>query len=424
MKNKIHSYHIFVLCMILGILSGCGVSQEAAEKDAENVQTILRFFHYQGEAEEAYNKVFDAYEKENPNVKIVSEFINSESYDAVLESRIAIKDYPDIIGVHPGYTQAIPLAKAGYLADLTEQECASNFSESSLKTASVEQKIYAVPTDQSYICTFYNKRIFEEYGLAVPSTWNEFLNVCQVLKNNGITPISLGYKDIWIESLIPYALAPTTIYRDNIDFEDELYAGKTTFNCEEWENTLLKVDELTNKGYVTENFLKTTYDQQLATFAHEEAGMMIMGSWAVALIQGLNPDCDFGLFITPASEDGNNWIASSVGGMLSVCEQSEQKEIAIDFLNFFLQNDEIYGQFLKDTGNLSARTDIIAECDAQLQQLTQDIQGSYCFLDINWPSGFSDDFVIGVEKIGRGEEITDVLLFLEDSWKRRISEDE
>lgn len=73
---------------------------------------------------------------------------------------------------------------------------------------------------------------------------------------------------------------------------------------------------------------------------------------------------------------------------------------------------------------MSARTDIIAECDAQLQQLTQDIQGSYCFLDINWPSGFSDDFVIGVEKIGRGEEITDVLLFLEDSWKRRISEDE
>ena len=411
---------MFSICLMILILSGCGTVTEKEQEMQEEEQVVLRFFHYQGEAEAAYNAVFDAYEKEHPNGKIVSEFLNSESYDATLHARIATKDCPDIIGTRPGLTQVIPLAAAGYLADLTGQSCLSDISETNLMTASFANGVYGVPTDQSYICTFYNKDIFEEYDLSAPKTWNEFMEVCQTLKSKGITPISLSYKDVWIRQLIPYALAPTTIYRYNSDFDNQLYKGLKSFDGEEWNATFIKLKELIDHGYVTENFLKISYDQQLSAFANGEAAMMIMGSWGVSMIQNLNENCNFGLFITPASDDGINWISASIGGMLSVYEDSKQKEVAIDFLNFFLQNDEVYGQFLEETGNLSARMNFSATSNPELQMLTNDIQGSYIFLDVNWPSGFGDEFMKTVEEISRGEDISDALKSLNTVWNGRV----
>ena len=417
-KEKNIRKTVLVVIAAIGslVFLGCHSSKEVLK---EENKVILRFFHYQGEAEEAYNKLFDAYEQANPNVKIVSEFINSDSYGDVLEARIAIKDYPDVIGVHPG-SHVLLLGKAGYLADLSENGCLAGSSESSLKAASVGESVYGVPTDQSYICTFYNKKIFEEYQLEIPKTWDEFMDVCRILKENDVTPISIGFKDTWLEPLVAYAVAPTTIYKENEHFDDEMYAGKKNFQGEEWYSTLEMVQKLFTEGYVPEKFLDITYEQQLDTFAQEKAGMMIMGSWAVSMIQNLNPECEFGLFVTPASDDGENWIAASVGGMLGVCEKSEQKETAMDFLNFFLQNDEVYGQFLEDTGNLSARMDFMEKCDLKLQQLMAEVDGSYSFLDVNWPSGFSDDFCAEMEAVGRGKEISPILDALDISWKKRI----
>ena len=100
-----------------------------------------------------------AYEKAHPNVKIKSEFLNSENYNSTLDARIAVQDCPDLIGVHPGYAQALPLARAGYLADLSGQPCLENVRESDAETGSLAGSIYAAPTDLTYICTF-TMRIF------------------------------------------------------------------------------------------------------------------------------------------------------------------------------------------------------------------------------------------------------------------------
>ena len=95
-------------------LAACSAQLPASdtEQTQEQEQIVLRFFHYQGEAEEAYSHVIAAYEKAHPNVKIKSEFLNSENYNSTLDARIAVQDCPDIIGVHPGYAQVLPLARA------------------------------------------------------------------------------------------------------------------------------------------------------------------------------------------------------------------------------------------------------------------------------------------------------------------------
>ena len=411
-----------VLFLILCVWRTGGVRSvegDAPETGEGKEQIVLHFLHYQEEAEEAYNKVFDAYEKLHPEVRIESEFLNTDNYDTMLAARIALREEMDIVGTHPGTKQVVPLAQAGYLEDLSGRSCLSGISEASLQSAVVEDGIYGVPTDLSYICVFYNQEIFEKYGLSVPTTWEEFLGTCEALKAEGVVPLSLGYRDNWIQQLIPYALAPTTIYRDCPEFDDAMYRGEKQFQGEEWQDTFQKMESLMELGYVTPDYLKTTYDQQLSMFAEGDAGMMVMGSWGVALVRNLNPDLSLGVFVMPASDNGTNWIASSVGGMLSVSADSRHKEEAMDFLEFLLQDDAVYAAFLEETGNLSARSDVSYQCEPLLQELTGDIKGSYSFLDVNWPVGMGDDFVKAVEEMALGKDVPEVCAYLDGQWQAR-----
>ena len=39
---------------------------------------------------------------------------------------------------------------------------------------------------------YYNKAIFDKYGLEVPTTYDEYVQVCDTLKENGVTPVALA----------------------------------------------------------------------------------------------------------------------------------------------------------------------------------------------------------------------------------------
>ena len=44
---------------------------------------------------------------------------------------------------------------------------------------------------------YYRKDIFEKLGIAVPKTFDEFVAACAKLKENGVTPITIGSKYLW-----------------------------------------------------------------------------------------------------------------------------------------------------------------------------------------------------------------------------------
>ncbi len=52
---------------------------------------------------------------------------------------------------------------------------------------------------------FYNKKVFADNGVAVPTSYDEFLKVCETLKSKGILPVAMGGKDVWPCS-IPYRM--------------------------------------------------------------------------------------------------------------------------------------------------------------------------------------------------------------------------
>src|SRR5690606_38064527 len=62
----------------------------------------------------------------------------------------------------------------------------------------VDGGLYAVPFDLGMVGFWYNKELFAQAGIdAPPTTWDEFLEDVQTLKDAGITPIAVGGQDKW-----------------------------------------------------------------------------------------------------------------------------------------------------------------------------------------------------------------------------------
>ena len=65
----------------------------------------------------------------------------------------------------------------------------------------IDGQAYALPLELNIAPVFYNKAIFDKYGLEAPETYEEFIHVVDTLVENGVTPIALGNRDRWTGSL-------------------------------------------------------------------------------------------------------------------------------------------------------------------------------------------------------------------------------
>ena len=74
-----------------------------------------------------------------------------------------------------------------------------NFASTSLAPwTAADGKIFAVPFAAVSQPIYYNKTIFADNGITtLPTTWEEFIAVCQKLKDNGVTVFANGIASNW-----------------------------------------------------------------------------------------------------------------------------------------------------------------------------------------------------------------------------------
>lgn len=145
-----------------------------------------------------------------PNITLEVTKLPDDQYYTALKTKLASGECPDIILAQPKYAGAnsvIGLAKAGYLEPLTDLKCIS-LNESGAESMKYNGEVYAIPNGVSILGTYYNKDMFTENKLEVPTNWDEFLNCCKVLKEAGIQPIVMGDKDMYVMQFGLYLLQP------------------------------------------------------------------------------------------------------------------------------------------------------------------------------------------------------------------------
>ena len=182
----------------------------------------------------------------------------------------------------------------------------------------------------------YNKEMFEKSGLdpnSPPKTWDEFINACQKLKDNGYTPLGLGAKDEYLGGwLVSY------FGQQNWDSNEDLLkmlSGEipaTDMQNSEW---LYKIEELYKNGFINVDVLSLDFYQGEDLFASGEVAMTIHPqSLAAYLEKTMGPDV---VGIMPPPSYGNGKLANSIGipaQVFTISKDCDVPEKAVEFLKF------------------------------------------------------------------------------------------
>jgi raffinose/stachyose/melibiose transport system substrate-binding protein len=191
----------------------------------------------------------------------------------------------------------------------------------------------------------YNVALFDKVGVsAVPTTWSEFLSVCEKFMSAGITPIYQTYGDPWTlqQGLFDYTVGGTT---DVAAFYKQLSAAGTNLGPDspvsfEKDFTAPCQQMLSLTKYFNANPIAKHYTDGNLAFASGAGGMYMQGPWAVGQVLTINPKLKMGTFPLPATDNASQTkcrVNLDLAIWLPRSQAPAQRTAALQFLDYLMQ---------------------------------------------------------------------------------------
>ena len=324
---------LLVAAFLLGGIAACG-------NDEDDIVEIS-FFHWKGEEKDVWDEVIEMFQDQNPNIRVHMEILPEEQYYTTLHARVLAGEGLDVFMVNPGSRFASFLLVDAFY-DLTGQPFLNDLIPSFLDSGQSDGRQYIVPLSKSFVGLFYNQRIMRELGLQTPTTWEDFLAVCQAIQDAGYEVISTGMADAFT-STWPFA-ALVVQYSEDLDIYGKLARGEMAFTDPLFRSILEPVIELAHRGFWLSDASGTMYDTSIALFATERTAMHNNGTWAIGAIRQANPDLEFSIMLYP-SPGGQHIAGVAPAQAVSVFRETQNLDESLKFMEFILSKEvmELYG---------------------------------------------------------------------------------
>ena len=326
------------------------VSTLLAATTAISGELVINYDGSDPAPKQAFTEVIDAFEKANPDITVNWNVFDHEGYKTSIRNFLTA-EAPDVASWYAGNRMA-PFVNAGLfedVSDLWEQEGLNESMASAAASMTIDGKKWGVPYTYYQWGVYYRQDIFEEHGLAVPTNWSEFLDVCAKLKAEGVTPITIGTKYLWTAGgWFDYLNLRVNGY----DFHMDLTSGKAKYTDPKVQEVFDRWDDLVKADYFLENHASFSWQEALAPMVQGEAAMYLMGNFAVAPLReaGLTDD-QIGFFQFPEITAGIPNAEDAPIDTFHIPSGAKNKEDAKKFLAF-LASPEIQTQVNGTLGQL------------------------------------------------------------------------
>jgi ABC-type glycerol-3-phosphate transport system substrate-binding protein len=351
---------------------GSGSSGSSDEQITLRIVSPTVVENPEGEVETKYA---EEYMKLHPNVKI--EFIGvpmNEVYAKIITMATG-RDMPDIFINSPEfYARAYEMGLTEDLNTLLGEEFVNGFHPATLREAVIDGQLQYAPFFTIPTGLLYRKDWFEEEGLSVPETWDEFVAAAQKLTKDTDGD---GNADRWGFAMVGskngsggsrfIPIMRTFGAAELVKNENGEWV--TQFDTPEAAQAFQLYGDLVNKyEVVPPGPFQTSYAEAVSLMASEKTAMMVTGPHTIGAVLKQNPSLEGKLAGAPLPHaPGKDTV--SVLGMLgfSIYNGSKHKEVAADYLKFILSKENQL-EWNKVTGRFPSRLDALE--DPQIQSPT------------------------------------------------------
>jgi len=321
MRKNIFTIMVVLLTLSL-LFAACNTSTPAAssteseetvgDTEAEETPVTLRVLIHQNPPMVEFMENFNAaFMEKYPYITVEMAVVNANDLSTVTQTRLTANDV-DVIDMF-GFANAAQsymknvdapnwqqLIEAGLLMDLTGQPFVNNYAESAITDAgSYNGKVYEINLGRvSYSGIYYNKDLFEQYNLTIPTTWSELVIACDTFTENNIPCMTAGGQDGWPIFVGAYGLIGS-IYPDQAALVEGLWTGTITWNnatsLTMWERMQIYARDMMEAGASG-----IAGDAAPGRFASGAVAMFPGGTWYASAIEAAEPDFEWGYIPFPA----------------------------------------------------------------------------------------------------------------------------
>ncbi|KOV95414.1 ABC transporter substrate-binding protein [Streptomyces sp. NRRL B-1140] len=249
----------------------------------------------------------------NPTIRVsVETRPGGADGDNLIKTRLQTGSMTDIFTYNTGSLfQQIDPAKN--LTPITRDPYVKNLDKSFLPQVTVNEQTYGVPFGSALGGgVLYNKKVYSELGLKVPTTWAQFIDNSKKIKAAGIAPVIQTYQDTWTSQLLVLGDFHNVAAAEP-DFAEKYTANKVKFatdaNAVKGFEHLEQIHDLklTNSDFASATLVKGL--QMLATGKGAQYPML---STVIGAIRTSNPDQlnDIGFFALPGDDAASNGMTA------------------------------------------------------------------------------------------------------------------
>lgn len=400
-----------MLCVLLWVAGGCGIRTE--EEATENV-TELQVIYSSGDIRwtGSMEWVAEQFMEANPDIRVTLKAptdVEGQSFTDRLKAMIAQDGFYDVVELR----EAARFAGAGYLMPLPE-----SLTDLLRPEEKGEQVCYAIPRYTTTLGMIYDRGLFRRLGLSEPESYEEFLDICEKIRQAGVSPVAVGGADLWHMGF----------------WGNHLYQNEILDACEEADWSKERTGEmlkgfrsLSQEGYIEARFSTVSDSQTVQELSSGSAAMLYSGPWIIDQVLGLDPEKELGFFYLPG-KDGRTRVpvdrSVTWGISARTAEDEARVEAAVRFLRFFY-SEGIYEHVLAQMNAEPVTVRVLDGGETMARQMVRKAakEGmSYCDRlvgDAGTPDGFRSFYDQCLQEVlWGGTPVEDIAKELEERWER------
>jgi raffinose/stachyose/melibiose transport system substrate-binding protein len=326
--------------LLIGVLTvSCGPAATeppaptaTVEPTEEVSQVVLVMGSWRPGDVERMNRILDRFHEDHPSISIRFEPTTPPEYDAVLKAQLESGSAPDLFYAR-SYATSRMLFEQGYIAPLDDLPgLAESFPSDMLSPWATNEGVpYAVPFIATSHGVYYNQEIFDDLGLATPTTWEELLTTARAIEDEGITPFANTSGDPWtVAELVFMNLAPSFI--GGREGRMAYLNGERCFDDPAMTDAFEAVAELA--PFLPDHHELLTYADSRELFAQGQAAMFLSSSLDIAFFEASDVGFPWSVFAIPAPEGREAHVTFHPDAGVALNAASSHPEEARTFLSW------------------------------------------------------------------------------------------
>lgn len=364
---------VLTVAMITSVFVGCGKEEEGTEKastsssssseetkddektedagtegtaEAEEIELrIVTMFGGTDPSTEAFEQQLADFMTANPNVTIVNESMTSvgDEFRTAVKTDFSTGNEADVTFFYTG-ADVQGIIEAGGVVPYEEvwetyPEVGADISKGILDSVrEADGKVYALPMTGFYEGLFVNKELFDQFGLELPTNWDNLLKAVEVFNENGVTPFAgpIAQSHYLIEHFI--------LSEAGVEGHQNVLDGDVPAS---WVAGLNNIKDLYDMNAFSADALSMEIEASQNLFRQGKAGMILEGSW---FIGGCDDELKAKMTVLPmptapgGAKDPSSIVAGYSSGYYisrSSFEDASKQQAVVDLVAYLTSAESI-----------------------------------------------------------------------------------